>query len=703
MSESTDLTPEEQFLERYLAKKAEADAVRLESGQPPGLDPKDRLPKTRCLSYLHQDFDPAKPGKICIVCEVQKSTTHFDRSRYHEDSHTEICRACTVKFNDWSKKNEPTKARRRRERQQAKKEARNMAKEQRRAERDRAAGRVQDTRTTAAVRELAQRKLAREHLLPFIQRFNSKYTAGWVHKAICKRLEQFSQDVADQKSPRLMIFMPPRGGKSEIASKTFPAWHLGHYPDHEIIASSYAVSLPIGFSRKIKDIVDSPSYKQVFDGTVLSKTAQAAEAWLTTKGGGYVAAGVGTGITGKGAHIAIVDDPVKDAEEADSETQRQKVWDWYSSTLYTRLAPGGGVLVIQTRWHDDDLSGRLIRQQKELEQELSEEMDRVREELTEATRSTVREALRVELDKLEQEYADREQWDVLIFPQVATHDEYYHPVGDRFGVDPDHGWVKIRGKGEPLHPARFNQRMITRMKQTMEPRHWSALHQQNPVPEEGDIFTKSMFRYEPTVPDWRRWDVYIAGDLALGKKQHNDWSVLLVGAMDYEGQLHIIEMSRFKGGAVPIVENLIALLKRYEKRLVRFGLEEGQIQMALWPEILRRIKKEKLSVSFAEGKNALKPVSDKLARSRVAQAMMQQGRIIWPENQPWVEDARSELLRFPGGIFDDVVDAAAWLARMTVKVQPPKPPRRKKIKSWKQRVNEIAREQAPGYGGHMGA
>ena len=248
-----------------------------------------------------------------------------------------------------------------------------------------------------------------------------------------------------------------------------------------------------------------------------------------------------------------------------------------------------------------------------------------------------------------------------MFPQVATHDEYYNPQNDTFAVEHDIGHARIRKKGEVLHPQRFNERMITRMRQTMQPRHWSALHQQNPVPDEGDIFTKSMFRYEPVVPDWREWDIYIAGDLALGKKQHNDWSVLVVGAMDYEGQLHMIEMSRFKGGADPITENLLALLRRYEKRLVRFGLEEGQIQMAIWPEIERKIIQEKLHVTVASGKHALKPVSDKLARSRVAQAMMQQGRIIWPENQPWVEDARSELLRFPGGIHDDMVDMLAWL------------------------------------------
>lgn len=687
---------DKEFLELFSQRLAAAKDARHPDGSLPTYD--NRLPRKYNPSLeLHPNYNAELPGQVCVVCETQRGYTQFGKDRTRESSYQHVCYACTSRRDNLVKP--PTAYARR---NHLRKEIRKVAKQDARNAKRRAKEMYRASeREQMAVRELAQRKLAREHLLPFIQRFNDKYDAGWVHRAICKRLEKFSRDVAERKSPRLMIFMPPRAGKSEIASKTFPAWHLGHYPDHEIIASSYAVSLPLGFSRKVKDLITSPSYKQVFPKTALSKTSQAAEAWLTTKGGGYVAAGVGTGITGKGAHVAIVDDPVKDAEEADSETQRQKVWDWYSSTLYTRLAPGGGVLVIQTRWHDDDLSGRLIRRQKEHEQELGEEIGRVLEELKEAPES-VAPKLEAELAQLRKELDSMERWDILVFPQEATSDEYYHSFNDKFYPEPTTGATLIRKKGEPLHASRFNERMIIRMKQTMEPRHWSALHQQNPIPEEGEIFTKSMFRYEPTVPDWRQWDLYMAGDLALGSKQSNDWSVLLVGAVDFEGQLHIIDISRFKGGADPIIENTMALLKRYEKRMVRFGLEQGQIQMAIWPELQRAIRKERISVSFADGKNALKPVSDKVARARTAQAMMQQGRIIYPQNQPWLDDVRAELMRFPGGLHDDIVDALAWLAKMTAKVQPPSPQRHKKFKSWKDKVNGYARDQRLG-GGHLSA
>ena len=208
--------------------------------------------------------------------------------------------------------------------------------------------------------ELALRFLTRKRLLPFVERFNPEYNAGWVHKDICRRLEQFSKDVVDKKSPRLMLFMPPRHGKSTLASVAFPAWHMGRNPDHEFISCSYSGSLAMGFSRKVRQLLREPTYKTAFK-TRLDPDSQSAEAWLTTAGGGYVAAGVGGGITGKGAHILVIDDPVKNRDDAESQNNRDSNWDWYTSTAYTRLAPGGGVLVILTRWHDDDLAGRLLR------------------------------------------------------------------------------------------------------------------------------------------------------------------------------------------------------------------------------------------------------------------------------------------------------------------------------------------------------
>lgn len=192
--------------------------------------------------------------------------------------------------------------------------------------------------------ELAQRELCRRKLLPFIQRFRPKYMAGWVHEDICRRIERFVKQVEQGLSPRLLLMMPPRSGKSEISSRHTPAWILGQHPDWEIIAGSHTSSLSLSFSRYLRDVMRDPAYTAVFPEAKLDPSSQSVENWNLTKGGGYLAAGVGTGITGRGAHVLLLDDLVKDMEAADSITIRDNTWEWYLSTAYTRLAPGGGVL-----------------------------------------------------------------------------------------------------------------------------------------------------------------------------------------------------------------------------------------------------------------------------------------------------------------------------------------------------------------------
>ena len=287
--------------------------------------------------------DRRKAGRPCFTCKKTKPAADY------YSTNAVSCKLCVAE----KKENERREATQKRAieragqkfvRHEGKKIANAVSRRKRKAQQESARRR---SAKAVAGQELARRELLRRSLVNFTVSFTPNYDAGWVHKLICAKLEKFSKDIAAKKSPRLMLFLPPRSGKSEIASKKFPAWHLGHHPDHEIIASSYAVSLPLGFSRHIKGVIADPAYRGIFEDTKLDPKAQATDGWLTTEGGGYLPAGVCGGITGKGAHILIIDDPVKDAEEADSETQRKKVWDWYGSTARTRVAPGGGILVIQ--------------------------------------------------------------------------------------------------------------------------------------------------------------------------------------------------------------------------------------------------------------------------------------------------------------------------------------------------------------------
>jgi predicted phage terminase large subunit-like protein len=204
-------------------------------------------------------------------------------------------------------------------------------------------------------RELKRRE-ARRSLLSFTEYTNPLYQPAEHHRRICEKLEAVERGEID----RLMIFMPPRHGKSELASKRFPAWCLGRKPTRQIIAASYNSDLANDFGRNVRNIVDEPEFREVFPDTTLAPDSHAANRMNTNHGGAYVAAGVGTAVTGRGAHIALIDDPFKDRAEADSERTRDVVWDWYRSTLFTRLMPGGAIVLIQTRWHEDDLAGRLL-------------------------------------------------------------------------------------------------------------------------------------------------------------------------------------------------------------------------------------------------------------------------------------------------------------------------------------------------------
>ena len=532
--------------------------------------------------------------------------------------------------------------------------------------------------------EMASRVLSRRRLMPFVQRLNPRYKAGWVHNDICRRLEKFSDDVAAGLSPRLMLLMPPRHGKSELASRNFPAWHLGRHPDHEFIACSYNVSLAMAFSRKVKELLHDPSYQSVFE-TRLHPDFQAAEEWaIQGHRGGYVAAGIGGGITGKGAHILLIDDPIKNAEEADSGDIREKLWDWYGSTAYTRLAPGGGVLIIQTWWHDDDLAGRL------------------------------QEAMHAD--------PEADQFVVVKYPALAEADEWLNTETDLVelvshaepapkptdtpqdvqkaasrraqaqGMDLSH-LVLQRARGEALHADRYPTPALARIKSTIPKRFWSALYQQNPVPDDGIYFTKDMFR-EAQLPPKDECVVTVAWDFAISEKQHNDYTVGTVTLLDPDDMLHVADVIRFRSSDTAfMVKSILDLCRKWYSPSLILGCEDGQIYRA----IDSLLKKEMRKRSYYPSMKQLKPITDKQARARTLQGRMQQGMVSFAANAPWLDTLRAEMLRFPAAVHDDQVDSLAWNALIAAERQAPQRAAKKPVKSWKDRLNARAG------GSHMSA
>jgi predicted phage terminase large subunit-like protein len=208
----------------------------------------------------------------------------------------------------------------------------------------------------AAAQELLRRRRATESLIGFTEFTLPHYVAATHHHVIGQKLDEVLLGEAN----RIAIFMPPRHGKSELASRRFPAYTLGKRTDWPIIAASYNSDLASDFGRSVRNIIADEDYRLLFPEIELAADNKAANRWATNKSGSYMSAGVGTAATGRGAKLLLIDDPVKDREEADSVVRKERVWDWYRSTAYTRLEPNGSIVLIQTRWSEDDLAGRII-------------------------------------------------------------------------------------------------------------------------------------------------------------------------------------------------------------------------------------------------------------------------------------------------------------------------------------------------------
>lgn len=222
-------------------------------------------------------------------------------------------------------------------------------------------------------KELHRREAAKRFSV-FLDYSNPTYSRQWFHTLVAEKCQQLIQGTLG--SSRLMLFMPPQHGKSEVVSRKFPAWALGINPLLKIVGTSYSADLVQGFSRSIQRTIDSPEYSEVFPNTFLNNQRiknDDRRSWVRNVdmfetvgyGGFYKAVGVGGSLTGTPADLGIIDDPVKDALEAASPTYRQRVWEWYTDVFLTRLHNESKQILIMTRWHEDDLAGRLLKSEPE--------------------------------------------------------------------------------------------------------------------------------------------------------------------------------------------------------------------------------------------------------------------------------------------------------------------------------------------------
>jgi predicted phage terminase large subunit-like protein len=502
----------------------------------------------------------------------------------------------------------------------------------------------------AVQQELAERELARRKLVRFIIRNNPRYLAGWFHIDLCERLERFYEDCWLGKSPRLMIFAPPRSGKSKIVSEVGPAYGLGRYPDLEIIAASYGSELARDFSYKVQERIRSADYQLLFPRTKLRPGKESVDSWMLAKSAGrYIAAGVGGPLTGKGAHALLIDDPFKNREEADSALTRQSIWNWYTSTAYTRLAPGGGVLLMHTRWHDDDMAGRLLAEMKTAEKQFEDS-------------GTWPD--------------DADRWEVVSYPAIAVEDE------------------KHRRVGEALHPERYPLSALLKIKRTLGPRDWSALYQQNPVPDEGGYFSQKHMRYYDAPPATDMLSIYAAADLAISKKDSADFTVMIVAGLDRDGNIWLLDLVRGRFDSAEIIDAMFDIQRRWKPRM--FGVEEGAIATAIGPFLEKRMQEEKMYALHIEPLKIKK--MDKEARARPIQGRMAQGKVMIPKTADWTSVLVEELVRFPTAVRNDCVDALAWIGQMLMMMNVSFVAGPIKQASWRDKMHEAMNVTSNGLG-----
>ncbi|HDR1925708.1 TPA: phage terminase large subunit [Pasteurella multocida] len=432
------------------------------------------------------------------------------------------------------------------------------------------------------------------------------FITGWFNKIIAQELQQFYQDVIDGKQPRLMIFAPPRSGKSELFSRRFPAWAFGKNPDLQMIACSYSADLASRMNRDVQRIMDEEAYHAIFPhaslnnkriSTLSGQALRNSEIFeITGHKGAYRSAGVGGGITGMGADIAIIDDPVKDAKEANSQTVRDSVWDWYTTTLYTRLSPKSGVLLGMTRWHEDDLAGRLL---KEMEN-------------------------------------GGDKWRVVSFPAIAEQDEEY------------------RKEGEPLHPERFDLERLTKIKNAVGSHTWNALYQQRPTSKGGGIIKGEWFGRYTVAPIIKLKAIY--ADTAQKTKEHNDYSVFLVAGKGADGKLYILDLLRGKWEAPELEQKLKDLWQKHRNDTTTGILTKANIEdKASGTGLIQKIKRES-QIPI----NPVQVESDKYTRVLGVQGYIESGYVMLPEYANWISDFIAECEAFTATDshkHDDQVDA----------------------------------------------
>jgi predicted phage terminase large subunit-like protein len=445
--------------------------------------------------------------------------------------------------------------------------------------------------------------------LTFVRLVAPSLVPGFMMGNHIKLISDKLKDMEEGKIKRLMVFLPPRSSKSVICSKLFPAWYIGRNPSHEILTVSHSDQLSSDFGRSVRDIVNTEEFQKIFRGVHLRSDVRAAGKWKTNQNGTYYAAGVRSQIAGRGAHMAILDD-VMSEEDAFSDAGRRYIKEWYPAGLRTRIMPNGAILIINTRFHYDDLCGWLLKQQENMSEY---------------------ETIPWEVIKIPA-WLDEESAELLDLPPGGS---YFPEWKTKEVLQMDENEIKASNGS----------------------RYWNSLYMQDPTPEEGGLIKKKWLQNwedpEPPSCDF----VIQTFDTAFSTKTTADFSVIQTWGIFY---LHDQDEKGYETYAPNLI--LLGNIKgRFEypelRRLSQKLYNEHR------PDVCMIEKKASGQSLIQDMRRAGLPVMeylpdrDKVSRVYAASPIMEAGRLWIPKNKKWADDLIEELIRFPNAAHDDQVDA----------------------------------------------
>ncbi len=410
------------------------------------------------------------------------------------------------------------------------------------------------------------------------------------------------------ENKRLIVQMPPRHGKSETVSRKFPAYYIGKNPDKNVILSSYGFNLAKSFSREVRDTLETRAYRTVFNvGT--SPDQRAVNDWnVAGRKGGMLATGVGGATTGYGADLFIIDDPFKNLEEAESELVREKVWGWYQSVVLTRLEPDARIVLVLTRWHRDDLAGRILEDDEDNE------------------------------------------WTVINMPAL-TETEYDVEV-DSLG----------RGLDEALWKERYSKEVLKKKKPKVGTRIWSALYQQQPQDPAMQKFKREWFQYYDVAPSKLKWGSGI--DTATSQKSSADNMAMVTVGKDKDNFLYVEEVFCEKVSVTVFAKYVCAKQSAYKfKKINEESNNAGEAIKQRIVEVARETAMHPMPPI-----RAIPTSTDKMVRAMEFQHMVENGTLRFNRNNKKVLELIEHLINFDGkgGDIDDDVDALGFAIKAVI-------------------------------------